>query len=63
MAHASESGLSRLFDNLLARDGGFREQVEDVDFYEEGGVGGRIQHAAHRLHVRTVIQHVFGGLP
>ncbi|HAT79040.1 MAG TPA: hypothetical protein DCS10_06485, partial [Oscillibacter sp.] len=37
-----ESGLSRLFDNLLASDGGFREQVEDVDFYEEGGVGGRI---------------------
>lgn len=32
MAHASESGLSRLFDNLLASDGGFREQVEDVDF-------------------------------
>ena len=42
MAHASESGLSRPFDNLLASDGGFREQVEDVDFYEEGGVGGRI---------------------
>ena len=42
MAHASESGLSRLFDNLLASDGGFREQVEDVDFYEEGGIGGRI---------------------
>ncbi len=42
MAHASESGLSRLFDNLLASDGGFRERVEDVDFYEEGGVGGRI---------------------
>lgn len=42
MAHASESGLSRLFDNLLASDGGFREPVEDVDFYEEGGVGGRI---------------------
>ncbi len=42
MAHASESGLSRLFDNLLASDGGFREDVEDVDFYEEGGVGGRI---------------------
>ena len=42
MAHASESGLSRLFDNLLASDGGFREQGEDVDFYEEGGVGGRI---------------------
>ncbi len=42
MAHASESGLSRLFDDLLARDGGFRETVEDLDFYEEGGVGGRI---------------------
>ena len=42
MAHASESGLSRLFDNLLASDGGCREQGEDVDFYEEGGVGGRI---------------------
>ena len=42
MAHASESGLSKLFDNLLASDGGFREPVEDVDFYEEGGVGGRI---------------------
>lgn len=27
------------------------------------GVGGRAQHAAHRLHVRTVIWHVFGGLP
>lgn len=42
MAHASESGLSRLFNNLLASDGGFRETVEDVNFYEEGGVGGRI---------------------
>ncbi len=42
MAHASESGLTKLFDDLLARDGGFRERVEDVDFYEEGGVGGRI---------------------
>ena len=42
MAHASESGLSRLFDNLLASDGGFHEPVEDVDFYEEGGIGGRI---------------------
>ena len=42
MAHASESGLSKLFDNLLASDGGFRESVEDVDFYEEGGVSGRI---------------------
>ena len=42
MAHASESGLTKLFDDLLMRDGGFRERVEDVDFYEEGGVGGRI---------------------
>ena len=42
MAHASESGLTKLFDDLLMRDGGFRERVEDVDFYEEGGVDGRI---------------------
>ena len=42
MARASESGLSRLFDNLLASDGGFREQVENLALYEEGGVGGRI---------------------
>ena len=42
MARASESGLTKLFDDLLARDGGFREPVEDVDFFEEGGVGGRI---------------------
>ena len=42
MARAAECGLSKLFDDLLARDGGFRERVEDVDFYEEGGVSGRI---------------------
>ena len=42
MARAAECGLSQLFDDLLARDGGFRERVEDVDFYEEGGVSGRI---------------------
>ena len=42
MARAAECGLSKLFDDLLARDGGFRERVEGVDFYEEGGVSGRI---------------------
>ena len=42
MARAAECGLSKLFDDLLTRDGGFRERVEDVDFYEEGGVSGRI---------------------
>ena len=42
MVHAAESGLDKLFANLLASDGGFRETVEDVDFYEEGGVSGRI---------------------
>ena len=42
MVHAAESGLDKLFANLLASDGGFREPVEDVDFYEEGGVSGRI---------------------
>ena len=47
MAYASESGLSRLFNNLLASDGGFRETVEDVDFYEEGGVGGRMHGELH----------------
>ena len=42
MARAAECGLSKLFDDLLTRDGGFRERVEGVDFYEEGGVSGRI---------------------
>ncbi len=42
MAHASETGLSRLFDNLLAAEGGHTEPLSDLNFYEEGGVGGTI---------------------
>ncbi len=42
MAHASETGLSRLFDNLLAAEGGHLEPLSDLNFYEEGGVGGTI---------------------
>jgi len=42
MAHASESGLSRLFDNLLEAEGGHLETLSDLNFYEEGGVGGTI---------------------
>lgn len=42
MAHESESGLSRLFDNLLESDGGRLETVDALSFYDEGGVGGRI---------------------
>lgn len=42
MAHASETGISRLFDNLLAQEGGRLETLSDLNFYEEGGVGGTI---------------------
>ena len=42
MAHASETGLSRLFDNLLAQEGGQLETLSDLNFYEDGGVGGTI---------------------
>ncbi len=42
MAHASESGLSRLFDNLLESDGGTLEELDALNFHEEGGVSGRI---------------------
>ena len=42
MARAAESGLARLFDDLLLSEGGFHEQVTDVEFFEEGGVGGTI---------------------
>ncbi len=42
MAHASETGLSRLFDNLLEAEGGKLETLSDLNFYEEGGVGGTI---------------------
>lgn len=43
MAHASETGLSRLFDNLLESEGGKLETLSDLNFYEEGGVGGTIR--------------------
>ncbi|MBO4914567.1 MAG: hypothetical protein J5449_05110, partial [Oscillospiraceae bacterium] len=42
MAHASETGISRLFDNLLAAEGGRLEPLSDLNYYEEGGVGGTI---------------------
>ena len=42
MAHATDSGLSRLFDNLLETEGGKLEPLSDLNFYEEGGVGGTI---------------------
>ncbi len=42
MAHASETGLSRLFDNLLEAEGGHLETLSDLNYYEEGGVGGTI---------------------
>ncbi len=43
MARASDTGLSRLFDNLLAQEGGRTETLSDFNFYEEGGVGGTIR--------------------
>ena len=42
MAHASQSGLSRLFDTLLEGEGGRLEPLDDLSFYEEGGVSGLI---------------------
>ncbi|MBE7008571.1 MAG: hypothetical protein E7422_05435 [Ruminococcaceae bacterium] len=42
MAHASETGLSRLFDNLLAAEGGHLEPLSDLNYYDEGGVSGTI---------------------
>ena len=43
MAHASQSGLSRLFDTLLASEGGTLEPLDNLSFYEEGGVSGLIR--------------------
>ncbi len=43
MAHASQSGLSRLFDTLLEGEGGRLEQVDELTFHEEGGVSGLIR--------------------
>ena len=42
MAHASDCGLSRLFDNLLLSDGGHLQPLDELSFYEEGGVSGTI---------------------
>ena len=42
MAHASQSGLSRLFDTLLESEGGKLEPLDDLSFYEEGGISGLI---------------------
>lgn len=42
MARASEIGLARLFESLLAQEGGKPEPLSDLNFYEEGGVGGTI---------------------
>ena len=43
MAHASGCGLSRLFDNLLLSDGGHLQPLDDLNFYEEGGISGMIR--------------------
>lgn len=43
MAHASRSGLERLFDELLQSEGAPLHEVEDLDFIESGGVCGRIR--------------------
>ena len=42
MAHASDCGLSRLFDNLLLSNGGHLLPLDDLNFYEEGGISGMI---------------------
>lgn len=42
MAHASQSGLSRLFDTLLEGEGGRLEPLDELSFHEEGGVSGLI---------------------
>ena len=42
MAHASNCGLSRLFDNLLLSDGGHLQPLDELNFYEEGGISGMI---------------------
>ena len=43
VAAAAGSQLSPLFDQLLAGEGGTHEKLEDLHFYEEGGVGGTIR--------------------
>ena len=43
MAHASDCGLTRLFDHLLLSDGGQLQPLDDLSFYEEGGMSGTIR--------------------
>ena len=43
VAAAADSQLSPLFDQLLASEGGVHLLLEDLHFYEEGGVGGTIR--------------------
>ena len=42
MALACHSQLTPLFDQLLMAEGGFHIPVEDLHYFEEGGVGGTI---------------------
>ena len=42
LAGAAGSQLTPLFDQLLTNEGGVHMKIEDLHFYEEGGVGGTI---------------------
>ena len=42
ISQACHSQLTPLFDHLLMAEGGFHIPVEDLHFFEEGGVGGTI---------------------
>ncbi len=42
VSHAAQSPLYPIFEQLLASEGGGRKKVEDLHYYEEGGVGGTI---------------------
>ena len=39
----AHSQLNPLFEQLLTAEGGFHQEVEDLHYYEEGGVGGTIE--------------------
>lgn len=43
VAHCAHSQLTDLFAQQLAAEGGFRYTMENLQFYEEGGVGGTIR--------------------
>ena len=43
MAHASQSPLRPIFDQLLSSEGGHLQEVGEVRYYEEGGVEGVIR--------------------